>query len=389
MTNSVNSGDMPPRFDSRPNPLDTVEQLGFAFVKPNYNDRETVRRIMWDFSDHGLQVVHLKKIMLPSKAIEYIYRDALGKHFYNDMHTYLARNAVTAFMLEHSHENAQQVLLDLKTGANGRPNLRKKYRRQREWIDDAELELWNRGMIDDPADLTIALTQDNVIHTADDTEDAVMSLAALNVYGSGFLTVDDIKYRKLGDRLGSIIDLGEVVDSVRRDVMSRTWHATKEIAEVDTQYRVNQVYIWALTSDNKIPIVSKNGTSWQLPGGKPHKGESLIDTAMRELREETGINSQSVANNFDFFGYYEIVEDGADKTPYHYLQTRYALHLPMHSDALPRAPLEEDDEQMESEKIRFVTYVTPDTISDYIPWMKESAEAQAALAILAAPLTQQ
>ena len=171
--------------------------------------------------------------------------------------------------------------------------------------------------------------------------------------------------------------------------MSRTWRATKEIDQSDTGYPVNQVYIWALTSDNKIPIVSKNGKNWQLPGGKPHENESLLDTAMRELREETGVASQPYADNFDFIGYYEIVEDGADKKPYHYLQVRYALHLPLHSDTLPRAPLEEDNEQMASEQIRFVKYVTPDTISEYIPWMKESAEVQAALATLAAPLTQQ
>jgi 8-oxo-dGTP pyrophosphatase MutT (NUDIX family) len=344
---------------------------------------------MWDLSDHGLRVIHLKSIVLPSQAIEYIYRDSIGKHFYEDMHAYLARNAVTALMLEHSVENAQQVLLDLKTGGNGKPNLRKKYRRPREWIDDAELELWNRGLVEDPADLTIALTQDNVLHTADDTEDAILSLAALSIYESGFLTIDDIKYRRLGNRLGAIIDLGDVVDSVRRDVMSRTWYATEKIARIDEKHPVNQVYVWALTSDNKIPIVSKTGESWQLPGGKPIENESLLDTAIRELREETGISSQPFMENFDFFGYYEIIEDGANKKPYHYLQVRYALHLPIHSDQLPRAPLEEDDEQIESEQIRFVKYVTPDTIANYIPWMKESAETQAALAILAAPLTQQ
>jgi 8-oxo-dGTP pyrophosphatase MutT (NUDIX family) len=42
--------------------------------------------------------------------------------------------------------------------------------------------------------------------------------------------------------------------------------------------------------DGRVLTVRKRGTSrWMLPGGKPEAGERAIDTAVREVREELGI----------------------------------------------------------------------------------------------------
>lgn len=42
--------------------------------------------------------------------------------------------------------------------------------------------------------------------------------------------------------------------------------------------------------DGRVLTVRKRGTQrWMLPGGKPEAGEEPIDTAVREVREELGI----------------------------------------------------------------------------------------------------
>ena len=46
----------------------------------------------------------------------------------------------------------------------------------------------------------------------------------------------------------------------------------------------------------------------QLPGGKPNKNETYLQTIVREVAEETGINTDSVSSQYKFFGYYDILE---------------------------------------------------------------------------------
>lgn len=43
--------------------------------------------------------------------------------------------------------------------------------------------------------------------------------------------------------------------------------------------------------DGRVLTVRKRGTTrWMLPGGKPEPGERAIDTAVREVREELGVD---------------------------------------------------------------------------------------------------
>jgi len=53
-------------------------------------------------------------------------------------------------------------------------------------------------------------------------------------------------------------------------------------------------------TDKGVLLVSSSGGYYRLPGGKPKKGEASIQTAIRELREETGLRAYYVNYLFKF-----------------------------------------------------------------------------------------
>ncbi|WP_316682583.1 NUDIX hydrolase [Ralstonia flaminis] len=53
---------------------------------------------------------------------------------------------------------------------------------------------------------------------------------------------------------------------------------------------------------DRILLVARPSAHWVLPGGKPHRGETLGDAARRELAEETGIVCRDVRPLFQFAG---------------------------------------------------------------------------------------
>ncbi|MBI4306404.1 MAG: NUDIX hydrolase [Chloroflexi bacterium] len=60
---------------------------------------------------------------------------------------------------------------------------------------------------------------------------------------------------------------------------------------------------------------------WALPKGTPNAGESELETAMREVREETGLNVKGAGKIGEIHYSYYRPEDGArvDKTVHFYL----------------------------------------------------------------------
>jgi ADP-ribose pyrophosphatase YjhB (NUDIX family) len=52
----------------------------------------------------------------------------------------------------------------------------------------------------------------------------------------------------------------------------------------------------------RILLVSRDGTRWSLPGGKPTADEDLRDAAMRELWEETRLRAMDMHYLFGFTG---------------------------------------------------------------------------------------
>lgn len=52
----------------------------------------------------------------------------------------------------------------------------------------------------------------------------------------------------------------------------------------------------------RILLVSREGSRWSLPGGRPKLGESLQETALRELMEETRLAAVAMRYMFNFAG---------------------------------------------------------------------------------------
>lgn len=131
-----------------------------------------------------------------------------------------------------------------------------------------------------------------------------------------------------------------------------------------------QVYVWIIDDLDNMIIVSKDGKEWQLPGGKPDRAESLVQTGVREVREETGFNIQKHADQLKLFGYYDLKVSAT-----HILQVRMLLKIARIPVVLsPQEPPDED-------AIRFAKTVNISKVHEYIPWMTRSEELSSALSL--------
>lgn len=151
-----------------------------------------------------------------------------------------------------------------------------------------------------------------------------------------------------------------------------TWYTTEQMSTEHQALACRQVYVWLITSDNNIAIVSKNGTGWQLPGGKPDVGESLIETAVREVREETGLDVLHISHRLQFFGYQTVTVQGQQTAPF--IQVRFALFLDESSTDITLHLDNEDNQQANKDKIVVVKAVPLAELTSYIPWLQNSPE---------------
>ena len=62
----------------------------------------------------------------------------------------------------------------------------------------------------------------------------------------------------------------------------------------------------------EVAIVNQNHDSWSLPKGHVDPGESLMEAALREIHEETGIQAPLYIKDLGSFGRYRIGLDGQD-----------------------------------------------------------------------------
>jgi 8-oxo-dGTP pyrophosphatase MutT (NUDIX family) len=156
----------------------------------------------------------------------------------------------------------------------------------------------------------------------------------------------------------------------------REWRVIQEKPEALPDSPIRQVYVWILTRDEKVVIVSKDGENWQLPGGKPDANEDAIQAAVRETREETGIELSGNEQHLTFFGEYTI-HDPTPDTPPVYRQVRSWIRVPETADELKLTTGHESTGQRPEDAVRFVETVPIDEVHTYIPWLPQADEYKA------------
>lgn len=64
-----------------------------------------------------------------------------------------------------------------------------------------------------------------------------------------------------------------------------------------------------ILNNNKILVVNQKGSSWSLPKGHVEQNETLLETAYREIYEETGISSLELIQYLGSYKRYKIGKD--------------------------------------------------------------------------------
>ncbi|MEO6729168.1 MAG: NUDIX domain-containing protein [Candidatus Dojkabacteria bacterium] len=136
---------------------------------------------------------------------------------------------------------------------------------------------------------------------------------------------------------------------------------------------IHQIYLWFITMDNKVIIVSTKPGKWQLPGGKPNENENYLETVKRECFEEAGL-TLSEDETPNLFGYYLV--SGDETWPENeYLQLRYFVKSKRFSNDISLSINEPEDLKM----VKEVKFVELTAITEYIKWMNNSDEYIAVL----------
>ncbi len=65
-----------------------------------------------------------------------------------------------------------------------------------------------------------------------------------------------------------------------------------------------------LTPDRKIIVVEQSGNSWSFPKGGIEEGETPLEAAIREIKEETGITELEYIRELGSYERYSIAKDG-------------------------------------------------------------------------------
>jgi 8-oxo-dGTP pyrophosphatase MutT (NUDIX family) len=154
----------------------------------------------------------------------------------------------------------------------------------------------------------------------------------------------------------------------------RKWYSRNSISTIHSTLEIRQVYVWIVSKDEMVAVVSKDNEKFQIPGGHPEEQESPLITAQREVSEEIGLDISKYSTNLKFFGYYTINKDNEE-----YLQIRYFLKMPVNSRDFPLFCNERNGEQR---PVSFAKWVRLGNLPEYISWTKESEEYKNVLELI-------
>jgi len=150
------------------------------------------------------------------------------------------------------------------------------------------------------------------------------------------------------------------------------WKNIKTVDEIPAEKTTRQIYVWIITKDQKVIIVSKDGKNWQFPGGKPKEDETIKDTILREIQEETGVDVTDQYADVTPFGYY-IVTQEENAQQVEFLQLRFFIFLKEKSGKINLKPVENPEDP---DPINYIKVVGLNEIEEFIPWLNEVGEYQ-------------
>lgn len=148
-------------------------EIAFAFLKPDsLEDLPEIEKIL---NEHGLEIIYQEKVQLSGQTVDEIYKESKGEHFYEAMKDYLTKNDVIVLLVGGPGHEAQKILLNLKKDGGKNGIIREKFQKIPS-VSKETMDLWQKGKHPQQDEVSVIITQKNVIHTADSTEEALNSL---------------------------------------------------------------------------------------------------------------------------------------------------------------------------------------------------------------------
>ncbi len=151
--------------------------IAFAMIKPGFEEYE--QEIVRILKENSLDVIFSDRVRLSSDFIDRIYKDQNGQPFLPAIKEYLMKSDVIILMVGGNGDDAQEILSSLKKTRDGKDGLIREKFQGGDRVSENDIALWKEGSHPDQDNLTILLTQQNVIHTADSADEALESLEML------------------------------------------------------------------------------------------------------------------------------------------------------------------------------------------------------------------
>ena len=67
-----------------------------------------------------------------------------------------------------------------------------------------------------------------------------------------------------------------------------------------------------VNAEGRVLLVSQYGTSWSLPKGHLEEGETPLEAALREIREESGVSRLELVRTLGSYSRHRLGADGAE-----------------------------------------------------------------------------